>query len=298
MENMNNMLYYDWNNLIVLDACRFDIFEQVNDIPGELKMIRSVGCQTIEWVRGTFGKRKHDDTVYYSSNPFISESELGKLLPGLKFHRIYNVWKSGYDKAIKNVPPRNVNKIVYETYEMHKEKRKVIHYNNPHIPFLTGDEKVLGKNYSEMKKDLEAGLITASDIRLAYIETTREVLSAVKELLAVLKGKTIITADHGDMLGEKGLWGHGTRHRGILEQVPLLVVKPDEELIIEQLDSLGYMDKPQTYIYAWGNNEKRKSMKGRECEVLARGKKNTCTVKFLDNGQVESISRNALRKVK
>jgi len=50
------------------------------------------------------------------------------------------------------------------------------------------------------------------------------------------------------------------------------------------------------YIYSWGNNEKRATLKGRTCIVLARGTMNSCMVQFLDNGQMECISRNALRK--
>ena len=48
------------------------------------------------------------------------------------------------------------------------------------------------------------------------------------------------------------------------------------------------------YIYCWGNNEKRKTLKGRRCKVTARGKMNSCRVEF-ENGQVEIVSRNALR---
>lgn len=54
----------------------------------------------------------------------------------------------------------------------------------------------------------------------------------------------------------------------------------------------------QLYRYCWGNNEKRKSMKGRLCRVLGRGKMNSCSIKFTDNGQKECVSRNALRKDK
>lgn len=31
----------------------------------------------------------------------------------------------------------------------------------------------------------------------------------------------------------------------------------------------------QLYIYAWGNNEKRATLKGRQCKVIARGKMNS-----------------------
>ena len=54
--------------------------------------------------------------------------------------------------------------------------------------------------------------------------------------------------------------------------------------------------KEQLYIYCWGNNEKRRQMKGRVCRVLGRGKKNSCYIEFIDNGQKEIVSRNSLRK--
>lgn len=50
-----------------------------------------------------------------------------------------------------------------------------------------------------------------------------------------------------------------------------------------------------SYIYTWGNNEKRKTLRGRKCKVLYRGKMNSCLVEF-ENGQRECVSRNSLRK--
>ena len=58
---------------------------------------------------------------------------------------------------------------------------------------------------------------------------------------------------------------------------------------------LGEEDKK--YIYVWGNNPKRASLKGRKCRVLMRGKKNSALVEF-ENGQREIVSRNALREDK
>lgn len=49
------------------------------------------------------------------------------------------------------------------------------------------------------------------------------------------------------------------------------------------------------YIFSWGNNSKRLLLKGKRCRVLARGKLNSARVEF-ENGQVEIISRNALRR--
>ena len=52
------------------------------------------------------------------------------------------------------------------------------------------------------------------------------------------------------------------------------------------------------YYYAWGNNAKRATLKGRRLRVLARGAMNSALVEFADNGQREVVSRNALRKVR
>ncbi len=52
------------------------------------------------------------------------------------------------------------------------------------------------------------------------------------------------------------------------------------------------------YRYLWGNNEKRATLRGRICRIVARGAMNSALVGFTDNGQREVISRNALRRVK
>ena len=52
------------------------------------------------------------------------------------------------------------------------------------------------------------------------------------------------------------------------------------------------------YFYAWGNNEKRVTMKGRRCRIIAYGSKGSVLVEFIDNKQREIISRHALRKEK
>lgn len=51
------------------------------------------------------------------------------------------------------------------------------------------------------------------------------------------------------------------------------------------------------YRYAWRNNEKRQTLYGRCCHVLARGRMNSILIEFTDTGQREVVSRNAVRKV-
>lgn len=52
------------------------------------------------------------------------------------------------------------------------------------------------------------------------------------------------------------------------------------------------------YRYIWGNNVKRALMKGRICNVLARGKKRSVLIEFIDNGQKEIVDRYSIRKLK
>jgi hypothetical protein len=55
-------------------------------------------------------------------------------------------------------------------------------------------------------------------------------------------------------------------------------------------------DQPwRAYLYRWGNNPKRATLKGRQCRVLARLARNSALVEF-ENGQREVISRNALKR--
>lgn len=51
------------------------------------------------------------------------------------------------------------------------------------------------------------------------------------------------------------------------------------------------------YYFAFGNNEKRATLKGRSCRIIARGTQNSRLVEFED-GQREVVSGNALRKRK
>jgi hypothetical protein len=48
------------------------------------------------------------------------------------------------------------------------------------------------------------------------------------------------------------------------------------------------------YVFRWRNNAKRNDLYGRQCKVVTRLKRNSAVVEFVDNGQLEVVSRNAL----
>ncbi|TKX67638.1 hypothetical protein [Halorubrum sp. GN11GM_10-3_MGM] len=56
----------DWDNLIILDACRYDLFQEVSEVDGELSPAVSLGSSTGEFMRKNFGGGEFLDLVYIS----------------------------------------------------------------------------------------------------------------------------------------------------------------------------------------------------------------------------------------
>ncbi len=59
-----------WDNLIILDACRYDTFKKIaKDVCNELKPFYSLGTHTLEFLKANF-KEKHEEVIYLSTNSF------------------------------------------------------------------------------------------------------------------------------------------------------------------------------------------------------------------------------------
>lgn len=132
-----------WDHLIILDACRFDYFEEVwkNHLTGELAKRLSVGSSTVHWRDKSFPDR-YDDVVYISSNPYInSVMPVRGFLGSDHFHRVYDVWKAGWDENRGTVPPDAVTDAAIKALMAHQDKRTIVHYLQPHAPYLTLDVK-------------------------------------------------------------------------------------------------------------------------------------------------------------
>jgi len=66
--------------------------------------------------------------------------------------------------------------------------------------------------------------------------------------------------------------------------------------LLTHCDNGGKIKIKTTHRFAWGNNPKRATLKGRECKILASGKMNSIVVEFED-GQKECVSRMAVRRL-
>jgi len=202
----------DWDYLIILDACRYDVFRDVNTIQGTLTKRYSAGTSTSEWVKENFSGPYYD-VVYISANPFLSdylfEKWLGRPNPFFLFE---NVWMYGWDDELRAVHPREVNRVALRLLERYGDKRMIIHYLQPHYPYIsevTNRRIREAEDLIELVNLLRSGKVDAEDLKKVYVENLKLVLKYVGELVEVLpQSKIVLSADHGECFGEYGIYSH------------------------------------------------------------------------------------------
>jgi hypothetical protein len=148
MENQQ-FVESDWDYAIVLDACRYDVFRDVYDdyVEGTLEKRRSLGSSTPEWATRTLTGTL--DMAYLSGNPFINS--LGIPLDELKWGAscdygwtatdhlgtVVDVWQDDWDDSLGTVPPDGLTTSFLDHREaVERHERTVLHYMQPHAPFL------------------------------------------------------------------------------------------------------------------------------------------------------------------
>jgi hypothetical protein len=193
----------DWDNLFILDACRYDLFEEVADLPGELDAVTSRGSQTEEFIRGNFHGREFLDTVYVTSSPMLYRHR-DKF--DTTFHSVVNVWKDdGWDEEYRTVLPETVTRAALEAREQYPNKRLLVHFLQPHYPFIgpTGQEHFDLDRLDFEWDALVDGSLDVSDALVweAFRENLEIVLPDVRTLLDELAGRNVVTSDHGQMIG-------------------------------------------------------------------------------------------------
>lgn len=224
----------EWDYLIVLDACRYDTFEEVNWLDGDLKKARSRGSSSTEWLKENFTEF-YDDIAYVSANAFVSPTDHGDFRSDEHFPEVFPVFMNPrYEKA-GAATPEAVNSKVKQIDNDFPDKRKIIHYIQPHGPFI-GD-KNLEKGDIGIEKLLQD--YDVSEIRGAYRSNLEYVLEGVERLLPYLEGKIVITADHGQAFGEKGFYAHPPGiHTSELVEVPWFEIEKQQSVEKESIEGI------------------------------------------------------------
>ncbi len=214
------VLEEDWDSLVVLDACRYDTFERHNTLPGELSRRESRGSNTVEFLRGNFAGRELLDTVYVTANPQFRRHHDDL---ETTFHAVVDVWREdGWHEELGTVLPETTTEYGRRAAERYPEKRLIVHYMQPHYPFVDAERNYDGGQLEDPEdgtsfwrrmrmNELE---LPVDRLREAYADNLKLALPHVRELLATLDGRSVVTADHGNMFGERCVpipirgWGH------------------------------------------------------------------------------------------
>jgi len=204
---------WNWDVLIVLDACRRDYFVKVNDLKGKLTNIDVESCDTLTWLTMNFPLRY--SYVYVSGNPYCnSKIKIGDWFAPKHFKKVVDVWDFGWDERLMTVPP---DRITESALPYVNRERTIVHYMQPHFPTIGKIKLTLeawrpnplntvieGKTYPQPTPSINL-------IREAYEENLSIVLNEVKSnlLTKIRRDRTVvITSDHGELLGEYGYLCH------------------------------------------------------------------------------------------
>ncbi len=267
----------EWDNLVILDACRYDMFSEQSKLPGNLKKRTSTAANTPEFLQNNFKGRDFSDVVYVTANPQINvhlDDELFKVV---------NVWEEHWDDDLHTVHPKIMAEKTIEAYHSYPNKRLIAHFIQPHYPFIgeVGQNELSKHSGMEFSKRLATdekaqrdqlsiwdqlyqGSISVDLVWKAYRENLDLTLPHVEQLIEKFQEYTVVTSDHGNALGERAwpvpvkIYGHPPEIRiPALTDVPWLVTNTErrknivaeespsdnikvQEDVSQRLEDLGY----------------------------------------------------------
>lgn len=259
----------DWDTLIILDSCTYDLFVGCSDLSGRLSKVISPGGATGEFLFTTVGDADLSDVVYVTASPGIRFVEKHR---EVNLHAIDDVWEDEWNEELGTVEPETMLERAVAAHEKYPDKRIVVHFMQPHFPFIgpTGqsiEHRAYGGQIDSDKTEgnsvwtrLSNGELSETEVRTAYRENLELTLPHVSELIESVSGRVAVTSDHGNAFGQKGVYGHtpGVFLPEIVE-VPWLDVpyddrrkikaedaalsERDSDVVQDRLKDLGYVGK-------------------------------------------------------
>ncbi|WP_042665013.1 hypothetical protein [Haloferax sp. ATB1] len=233
--------------LVILDACRFDIFHDHigSHLEGKIQNVWASGRWTAEYTQRTW--TRDDDLTYLSSMPVVSDFyfDLREMdyRPTEHIRRLIPLWETDWNAACGTVPPERVTDAALAHVSEPDATRVVAHYSQPHAPYI-GATEILpwDENPDEMRSLLKNDIdrptqriyrriqqeeISEAKLRQAYRDNLERVLEEVVRLVRRVDCPVVITGDHGEHLGERGRYLH-EEDSLLIRQVPWFVIDDDE----------------------------------------------------------------------
>lgn len=220
----------NWDILIVLDACRWDYW---NEMYGVGQPVRSPESCTRDWIRTIRDELEWSDVVGISGNPVVSaHSDFLKKFDdvGAVAHKKVN--------EVPTVPPGPITTALQSSAVL-REERIYCHYIQPHAPYpfsnpplaihrarpehknaeidIDGMPNELVRNIPMFVK--ESDEVTWQTVREGYRRNLEWVYDSVMDFAESATSSVVITSDHGEYLGEEGRFGHNCDYNSDIVRV-------------------------------------------------------------------------------
>lgn len=261
----------DWEVLVILDGCRYDLFtETAPDFPWltGYSPVYSPASHSEEWMRKHFTAEYADimsRTSLISANVYTHETT-----SNAAWYHLDEVWKDAWDEEAGVVRPETVTDAAIAHWRESNPEKMIVWYMQPHWPFLEEDHKGWEVHRDGTQFDFEMkqqddpiwhqyrkGKISFEDLWSGYQDNLRLVLEEVDELRRNLDADSVaVTSDHANLVGELGLYGHTAYlPHPTLKRVPWVHVSAEdsgdrdggvdrravESTVEERLEDLGYV---------------------------------------------------------
>jgi len=221
-----NAWSHEWDALIILDACRYDLFCEVapeyDFLPDHPTGVYSAASMSEEWLERHTGPEYLDlmeRTGLISGNafPYLSDT-----VDPDEWARVDNLVTHQWDEDHGIVLARSVTDAAIDFWRNRRQAadadRMIAWYIQPHAPFLDAEWSD-GFEFSSLGNPDEGGPsvwyrlrngdLTRDQLWSAYRDNLRYVLDDVELLLDNLDAeKVVITSDHANCIGERGIYGH------------------------------------------------------------------------------------------
>ena len=213
-QKIHDFIQQDSWLIIVLDACRYDYLDNMM----EVKKAYSPALNTPQWINKTWPGEY--DATYVSGTPWILRRYNGYE----HWKNVENVWDYGWDDELKTVRPETMAKAAKKT----DDDRMVVHFMQPHMPYRDLDSRGLGRGPKVENVVEKYGL---DKVKAAYKDNLRWAAKVADNLVDDWNGPAALTADHGELLGEKingeRKYGHNKPDCEILHRVPWREINVD-----------------------------------------------------------------------
>lgn len=249
---------HDWDVLVVLDGCRYDLMEEVYedyDILESFEPFESLGSSSSEWMRRNFTEDYREEverTVHVTGNPNSRRSILVT-----DFAVLDEVWEYEWEDELGTIFLDPITDRAIALHREHDPDRMLVHYMQPHHPFV---EDPIGEGFGESDPwdHLKRDEVDYDTVWRRYHRNLDFVLDRLPLLLNnVDASDVVVTADHGNLLGEYGLYGHPAKvavselrtvpwceataeDTGEYEPTVDPTVDPATDLVEQRLADLGY----------------------------------------------------------